>query len=188
MAENEYLDSSKSRRWHAVAKAICSGASTEDIADSIYQCLCKTLRQIGREIPLASLIRAAPDMEAFDQVCAGIEGADTVKDFLRQAFVEHVDREGAMRQFLEFSLENCLYDVPWLTQKIDGELSISETRRRLNAARSQLAPKFNRMAKKFAANPDLKPRCVGDQRKRSGTQSATEKMLSESLISGSSKR
>jgi hypothetical protein len=184
MAENEYLDSSKPRRWHAVAEAICRGSDTDEIADLIHDCFCKTLRQISREVPLGSLIKTARDSEAFDQVCAGSEGAGTVKDFLRQAFSKPGDQEGAMRRFLELSLDNCLYDIPWSAQKIDGEISISETRRRLNAAKSQLALKLDRMAKKFAANPDWMPRRVASPKNNLDDKSRTQQMLDESLIAG----
>ena len=58
MAENEYLDSTKARRWHSVVQVIRGGGSVEEVADSVEECVFKTLRQIRKDLPLADMIRA----------------------------------------------------------------------------------------------------------------------------------
>jgi hypothetical protein len=184
MAENEYLDSSKSRRWHALARAICTGASDEELAERMLDCFCKTLRQMCREVPFSDLLESMRDPAEFDRVCKSFSGAATEKDFLRQAALEHSDQESAVRRFLEFGVDNCLSDIPWLAQRIDDGISISNARRRLSGAKSYLRPAIDRMAKKFAANPAWCPRRPNSRKNGITHVSPTQRLLGESLIAG----
>jgi len=61
MAENEYLDSTKARRWYSVVQAIRHGGSVEDVADRVEECFFKTLRQIRKVLPFGEMIRAMED-------------------------------------------------------------------------------------------------------------------------------
>ena len=63
MAENEYLDSSKARRWQSVAQVIWESGSLDEVADRVEDCFYKTLRQIHKELPFAEMIEALESPE-----------------------------------------------------------------------------------------------------------------------------
>jgi hypothetical protein len=190
MAENEYLDSSKSRHWYRLVRDVAADAGPKELAECMMGRFCKTLRVIAKDIQLGELIRLARVPGELDRICATFDGAVDVKSRLRYAASETSDQRSTIRRFLELSLDKCLNDIPFLVRKVNPDTNISDVRRRMNAARSQpqFSGQMDLLAKRLESNPNWKPRCVGDRRKRSGTQSATEKMLSESLILGSSKR
>ena len=85
MAENEYLDSSKARRWQYVVQAILDGCSVNDVANRVEDCFYKTLREIHKALPLAEMIRALDAPDELDRVCEQVDGGLVVKDFLCHA-------------------------------------------------------------------------------------------------------
>ncbi len=108
MAENEYLDSSKARRWLSVAQAIRDECSDEEIADRIQECFYKTLRAIAKDLPLSDMFAAAAhDPAELARMCDGIKGGHDVKDFLLQAAQTRFGTETMLETFLNDSLNNC---------------------------------------------------------------------------------
>ena len=74
MAENEYLDASKARRWQSVAQAIREGSPDSEVRERVEDCLYKTLRQIRKDLPLEELIRRLNDPEQLREMCHQIDG------------------------------------------------------------------------------------------------------------------
>lgn len=184
MAENEYLDSSKVRRWQSVAQAIRDGDSSEDVADRIEDCMHKTLRQIRKDLPLDELIRSLDDPERIRGVCDQIDRAHDVKYFLIEAAQMDASLHNKLEAFLETSLDNCLYDIPWLVSDGTNDGSVTKARGIIMTARNIVQPEIERVAKKLAKNPDWHPR-RSSHRKNSGQRGdRTKSMLSESLLSG----
>lgn len=128
VAENEYLDASKARRWQSFAQAIRDGSSDSEVAERIEDCLYKTIRQIRRDLPLEDLVRHLNDPEQLRAMCHQIDGAHDVKYFLIEAADQDADLQGKLSYFLNQSLENCLYDVPYLVADSGGNVSITDAR------------------------------------------------------------
>ena len=185
MAENEYLDSTKARRWLSVADGILEGCDLDELADRIEKCLCKTLRIVGQDIPLADLIANVSDPAKLSQLCQSVEGASDVKSLLLDAAQNNDNPVAAVQQFLNSCLENCLYDIPYLAAERSRDINISEVRRRLDEVKMQLASDFRGMAEKWTGNPSWKPQL---KRSRSATDKTvvdvTKSLLTESLIAG----
>ena len=188
MAENEYLDSTKARRWQSVAQAIGDGGSVEDVADRIEDCLHKTLRRIRKDVPLGEIISAFDDPVRLNEVFDQINGAHDVKDFLNEAAsMDAVNRMQRLEAFLDKSLNNCLYDIPWLVSDGMGNVSITEARNVLGTARLKVQPEIRRIAKKLAENPNWNFRRSSHRPVSSTSVDKTKSMLSESLLAGFSK-
>jgi hypothetical protein len=188
MAENEYLDSSKARRWQSVAQAIRDGCSDEEIADRIQECFYKTLRAIAKDLPLSDMFAAAAhDPAELARMCDGIKGGHDVKDFLLQAAQTRFGTETMLETFLNDSLNNCLYDVPYLAAELDGGITISEARAAVQSAAGSLRSDIQRMALKLAENPSWNFRRIGNRRSENSQRDRTKEMLGESLIAGFTK-
>ena len=56
MAENEYLDSKKARRWQAVANAIRENIDIDEITELVLDKFYKTLRSIRKDLPTKTAI------------------------------------------------------------------------------------------------------------------------------------
>src|SRR5690348_15618830 len=63
MAENERLDVLKNPRWLRVMRFIASGPQTE-IPRRLTEAMYRTLRSVGKQIPLEDLLRAAANRDA----------------------------------------------------------------------------------------------------------------------------
>lgn len=185
MAENEYLDSTKARRWQSVADGLVNGVELDELAERVQSCFYKTLRKAGQEIPLDDLIASVDDRSNLSRLCDDTEGASDVKSLLLIAAQDNDNKEAALQQFLRSALENCLYDIPLIAAERGGDVSLSDARRRLGEVQTRLAPDLRRMAEKWSENPSWKPQ---RQRTIAGTVKApvdvTRNMLGESLIAG----
>ena len=184
MAENEYLDSSKARRWYSVVQAIRDGCSVDEVADRIEECLFKTLRQIRKDLPFAEMIRAMDDPDELTRVCQSVDGGSDVKDFLMQAALEKASRSEQLKQFLKYALGNCLYDLPWMAAIFDDSINITQVRAMLAEAPSHLSDEIQRVANKFAENPDWVPRRAGRGQPTLSQDDRTRNMLGQSLVAG----
>lgn len=185
MAENEYLDSSKSRRWMSVAEGLQDRCDVPELAERAREQFYKTFRKIGQEIQLADMIANINDVEKLKQICQSIEGAADVKTFLLDAAQKFDNPIAAIEDFLGSALENCLYDIPYLASDRGGNMNLSEARRQLDEVRIRLAPDIHRMAEKWHQDPTWKP-----QRQRNISTTVqpsvdvTKRLLGESLIAG----
>jgi hypothetical protein len=59
MAENERLDVLKNPRWLRVMRFIASGPQEADVARRLAEAMYRTLRNVGKQIPLEELLKAA---------------------------------------------------------------------------------------------------------------------------------
>ena len=184
MAENEYLDSSKARRWYSVVQAIRDGCSIDEVANRVEECFFKTLRQIRKELPFAEMIRAMDDPVELLRVCQSVDGGMDVKDFLMQAALEGASRSEQIAHFLENALGNCLYDIPYMAAISDDSTNISQVRAMSAEARRQLTDVLQRVADKLTENPDWVPRRAGRGQPTLSQEDRTRKMLGESLLAG----
>ena len=73
MAENERLDVLKNRRWLRVMRYIASSPQEDDILRRLTEAMYRTLRSVGKQIPLEDLLKAAasrrPDLSAEVALC-----------------------------------------------------------------------------------------------------------------------
>jgi len=74
-----------------------------------------------------------------------------------------------LEAFVENSLDNCLYDIPWLASDGTGDFSVTEVRNAIGTAGNSLQPEIERIAKKLSENPDWHPRRLS-RRDNSGIQ------------------
>jgi ABC-type oligopeptide transport system substrate-binding subunit len=88
MAENEYLDSRKARRWASVAGAIRNRLPIDEIGRLVLEQFQKTMRNIAKDMPLPEWISASKDPNELAKSFDGISGAFDVKDALFQAAVK----------------------------------------------------------------------------------------------------
>lgn len=183
MAENEYLDATKARRWQAVAEAIRNHRGVEETAQLVLDKFYKTLKSIARDLPFAQWVDALETPTELGRLFEGIQGGLDVKDLLLRAAVEVKGRENVLERFLNNSLQNCLYDIPYLAADLKSGTNISEGRRILNEVRSRLSPEIRRIAAKLSENSSWLPRRLGST-SGSSKQDQTMTMLTESLITG----
>lgn len=184
MAENEYLDSSKARRWQSVVEGVRDGLDLDELARRVLDRFYKTLANIRKDLPFAELVDALNDYPTLSRLCDEIQGASDVKDFLLQAALQNDEPAEILERFLTDALNNCLYDIPHLAAEHSSELNLSDARRKMDAARSQLAPELRRIATKLSENPSCKLRRKGASKATNSRTDGTKAMLSESLIAG----
>lgn len=117
-------------------------------------------------------------------MCHQIDGAHDVKYFLIEAADQDIDLQGKLSYFLNQSLENCLYDVPYLVADSGGNVSITDARNTVRNAGRSLQAEIQRIAAKLAENPGWIPRRANRRDKPVAKVDTTEKMLGESLLAG----
>lgn len=183
MAENEYLDSTKARRWQAVAEAIRNHRGVEEIAELVLDRFYKSLKNIARDLPFAQWVGALENPTELSRLFQGVQGGLDVKDLLLRAAVEVKGRENVLERFLNNSLQNCLYDIPYLAADLKSGTNLSEVRRLLGEVRTRLSPEIRRIAAKLSEAPSRLPRRPGST-SGSSKQDQTTTMLTESLIAG----
>jgi len=145
----------------------------------------KTLRQIRKDLPLEQLIECLNDAEQLRELYHQFDGANDVKDFLLEAANLEAGMQEKLCYFLNQSLENCLYDVPYSVAESDAGVSITEARNIVRNAGSRLQSEIQRIASKFAENPDWNPRRVSRRPDKAVSKAdKTERMLGESLLAG----
>ncbi|MEZ5943969.1 MAG: hypothetical protein R3C18_21440 [Planctomycetaceae bacterium] len=150
----------------------------------IEKCFYKTIRQIRKDLPLEDLIRCLDDSEQIRAKCHQIDGAYDVKYFLTEAADQEANLHGKLSYFLNQSLKNCLYDVPYLVADSSGNVSITEARSTLRIAEDSLRSETERIAAKLAENPSWIPRRASQRENLVAKVDTTEKMLGESLLAG----
>jgi len=184
MAENEYLDSTKARRWFAVAEAIRDGCDEAELSRRVQDRFYKTLRNISKDLPLAEMLSAVEDPQRLTRICEHIEGGSDVTGLLLGAAFENFGPVNVIQSFLGDALQSCLYDIPYLAAELDGHVNLSDARRKLESVRISLAPDLHRIAARWVENPSWKP-----QKPRANIAAVpqvdqTRNMLNESLIAG----
>lgn len=185
MAENEYLDSTKARRWRAVAEGLRDGCDTEELTERVKNQFYKSLRQIQKEIPqFADMLDAVGKPDVLREICNSVVGAADVKDAILEAAFEDTNRTGKIESFLGRALERVFYDIPQTAAEISDGGNISDHRRRLDGVRVDLGTDLHRMAEKLAANPAWIPRMHTVSKPLFPMSDKTHVMLSESLIQG----
>lgn len=183
MAENEYLDSSQSRRWRSAVLALQTGCDQVEIANRVKKCIYKELRAIQKELPLAEMIRAIDKPQELSRLFATMENGELVKDFFTEAVAAGGGTEEILKRFLHAGLHNCVYDIPWLAAAGEAVIGITQGRQLLRQAEVDLQPELARIAAKLAAKPDWKPKKAAVRREPQAADE-TSRMLSQSLLGG----
>lgn len=184
MAENEYLDASKARRWQSVAQAIQDGSSISEVAERIEDCVYKTFRLIRNDLPFADLVKSLGNPEQLRELCNQFDGAHDVKDFLIEAAALNTDLRGKLLHFISQSLDCCLFDVPYLVVESAEKVSVTEARNIVQAAKIGLHSTIQRIADRLAENPGWIPQRAGRRDRPVSKVDTTERMLGESLLIG----
>ena len=86
MAENERLDVLKNARWLRVMRFIASNPTECDIARRLTEAMYRTLRSVGKQIPLEDLLNAAANPK---------HGLSATVSQCRHDFAEMVERVAA---------------------------------------------------------------------------------------------
>ena len=113
MAENERLDVLKNPRWLRVMRYIASNPQESDIARRLTEAMYRTLRSVGKQIPLEDILKAAASgrpgfsaevalyhhdfAEMIELVAAGpaADGAPTIAErFVDAIFDRYLDQIG----------------------------------------------------------------------------------------------
>jgi len=184
MAENEYLDSTKARRWLSVADGLRDGCDIDVLTDRAQCQFHKTIQVIHHDIPLSELLALMNEPEKLSQRCNEIDGASDVKSFLIEASLGKDNPADAIFQFLSDALQNCFYDIPHLAAERGQDLNVSRARRTLEEVRLRLNPDLRHMADKMAKNPSWKPRKPRDTKAAKVSIDNTKMILGQSLIAG----
>ena len=75
MAENEYLDVRKTRRWQPVWERIEVGAPANDVADEFQHCLRNVLRRLLKlGFPLEEMLKSVGDATTLHEIVRDCEG------------------------------------------------------------------------------------------------------------------
>jgi hypothetical protein len=184
MAENEYLDSSKARRWMAVAEGVRDDIDLDELIVRVRDRFHKTLKVLFKDVPFPEIVEASNDIQKLTQICNGIDGATDVKDFLFIAAKQSGDRVQFLERFFTDALDRCLHDIPYLAARLSSEVNISDGRRAMQSVQRELRPEIARLANKFAENPAWKLQRQRAQANSITPTDNTEVMLKESLIAG----
>ncbi len=185
MAENEYLDSTKARRWRAVAEGLRDECDSEELTERVKNQFYKTIRRIQKDLPqFADMLAAIDKPDVLQGICNQMIGAADVKDAILEAAFEGTGRDVKIEHFLGRALEGCLYDIPYTAAEIGDGGNMSDHRRRLDGVRVDLGSDIHRMAMNFAAKPSWIPRMSPGSRSLVSVSDKTDVMLSESLIQG----
>jgi len=182
MAENEEIDVSKARRWQTVVEAIKRGESVDDVTSKVQDCLYKTLRSLVKKIPLSKLIRAVDD------------GPSAVQRLFRECFdgrdyaelFAQVTAEGGPRETVleNFATDICNSFFDQIVHEVVPSSAWSDVSRLqgfLNEVLIRLRGDVERIATKFAENPDWHPR-QAPRSKMARSRDITAEMLQESLL------
>lgn len=105
MAENEYLDSTKARRWFAVAEGIRDGCDFDELTMRVQDRFYKTLRIICKDLPVVEMLSAVDDPQKLVRLCEHIEGGSDVKDLLLAAAFRYSGPINVVEQFLGDALQ-----------------------------------------------------------------------------------
>jgi len=184
MAENEYLDSSKSRRWLAVVKGISNGVGVAELEAIVLDCFFKTLRSIRRNHPLADLICSIESPQRMDLVIEKFGRTTDVTELLKESTLSHTGTLNILEGFLQQAVDQVFYDLPYLASTGDSIVNISEIRRQLDAIRPGIKPEIQRIARKLADKPNWNPQRQKKEKLSTPKRDVTKAMLTESLLAG----
>lgn len=185
MAENEYLDSTRARRWQRVVDGIRHDCDLDELAQHTEKQFYRTLNEMRRNLPFAEWIDAAGQPDRLCQLFDQVDRADVTKELLLDAARGAQNRAEAVERFLNGALQNLTYDIPHRAAELNASVNVSEACGRMSAVRVRLAPDLKRLARKLSENPNLKPRRPASKRAhRESDVDRTRSMLGESLIAG----
>ncbi len=175
MAENEYLDVTKSRRWQAVVQAIRDGLDTDGVFWRFRRCLYKTVQQFCKELPFAELIESVDDPKRLADLADRLEGGHDVKGLLLFAAEEASGPVNVIEDFLNLSVDGILHDIPYYVAQTDPSINLSGLRNEMRTVRNEMSPDIRHIAEKLANNPSGPLRRPRDP--TSAKQTSTERTI-----------
>ncbi len=187
MAENEYLDISRSHRWHRVYDAVRDDEPVDQIVDLAEISLRETIRALHKplfpggppQVPLGDLLSAVEDGPgALDRVVRRCRGHDFALLF-RDASRGATSRKEAREQFLSAVCEKICDQIEHKIVCPDGQRTFGRIRATLDQVTQGLGPEISRLAGQLAADPESK--LVRSRGRRSPVPD-TRAILKESLL------
>ena len=182
MAENEYLDSMKVGRLLATAQALRDGCEVDVVMNKFNAAYHKTVQEIFRNVPIATLIPLMDDPEKLKQRCDDIGVPPYLNSLMVEAAHEPVNRADKIEHFLIgiFSIHN--YNVRNLAARQGGDVNVTDTRQKMEEVLKQMRPCLSRLAKNLDKDPSHKPRKPRDPHRNNSSDDNTKVMLNQSLL------
>ena len=162
MAENEYLDISRSHRWHRVYDAVRDGKPIDQIIDLTGISLRKVLRNLRKpfyvggppQVPLGDLLNAFEHGPGpLDEIVRRCRGHDFAALF-RDASCGATSRREAMEQFLSAVFQRISDQIEHKIVCPDGQRTFGRIRSTLDQVAEGLKPEIGRLAEELAADPE----------------------------------
>lgn len=162
MAENEYLDISKSHRWHQVYDAVRDGIPIDQIIDLSEIALRKAIKNLRKplnvggppQVPLGDLLNAFENgpraLDATVRLCHGHDYAVLFRD----ASCGATSHREATEQFLSAVFERISDQIEHKVVCPDGQRTFGRVHSTLNQVAEGLRPRISRLAVQLAADPE----------------------------------
>lgn len=182
MAENEYLDSMKVGRWLATAQALRDGCEVDVVMNKFNAAYHKTVQEIFRKVPIATLIPLMDDPEKLKQRCDDIGVQPDLISLLVEAAHEPVNRAHKIEHFLIGIFFIHDDNVRNLAARQGGDVNVTDTRQKMEEVSKQMRPCISRLAKKLDKDPSHKPRKPRDPHRNNSSDDNTKVMLNQSLL------
>lgn len=190
MAENEWLDLGKSRRWQRVYHAIRDGYQADQVASLTGICLQKTINAIGKpifkdgppQVPLADLLdKLEHDPGGMDEIVRKCNGHDCARLF-RDAALDAETRDEGVKKFMFAICDKFFDQVAMRSVTPDGKSTFRQVRSVLDQARKYLEPEITRMSQQLSVNPDRPLRRKAFSSEKNTVSIDTKSILKESLL------
>jgi len=162
MAESEYLDISKTHRWHRVYDAVRDGRPIDQIIDLSELSLRKVIKNLRTplyiegppQVPLGDLLDAFEHgLGALDNIVRQCHGHDYAVLF-RDASCGATSRREAMEQFLSAVFERISDQIEHKIVCPNGQRTFGRVHSTLNQVAEGLKPRISRLAGQLAADPE----------------------------------
>jgi hypothetical protein len=162
MAENEYLDISRSHRWHRVYDAVRDDKPIYQIIDLCGISLRKVIKNLRKplyvggppQVPLGDFLNAFEHGPgALDDTVRRCRGHDFAALF-RDASCGATSRREAVEQFLSAVLERISDQIEHRIVCPDGQRTFGRIRSTLDQVQEGLKPEIGRLAEQLAADPE----------------------------------
>jgi hypothetical protein len=192
MAENEFLDLARSRRWQRVYRGVVEGRPSDQIAPLVAICLRQTINSIRKpsfaegspQVPLGDLLEAwEHGPEAVEQmVRKKCRGHDYARLF-GEATLDTATPKEALVGFTSAICEKFFDQIAVRGAKGDGGNTFAQVRSKLNQIREYLTPEICEIAHQLSTDPGKQLRRPRPARTDAKAISLdTPSILNESLL------
>jgi hypothetical protein len=185
MAENERLDVLKNPRWLRVMRFIASGPKDGEIPRRLTEAIYRTLRSVGKQIPLEDLLRAAATRDAAFPVAVSQCRHDFAEMLERVAAEPTVDGASTVSErYVDAVLDRYLDQIAIKLVGGDAFPTFDSFCAQANEWKSRIKPALKRLASKLESGQA--PRVPAQP---AATRTAErEELLELSLLTGNVQR